>query len=138
MDKSDEELIADYLGGTAGAFDELTKRHLAGVYSFAARFVGSEAEAEDIAQDTFVKAWSNLKKYDPKASKFKTWLLRIARNTAIDFLRKKKHVPFSQFETEGVNILVETVADEGASAEEILARAGDSAEIISALGTLSP
>jgi RNA polymerase sigma factor (sigma-70 family) len=138
MDKSDEELIVEYLGGRRGAFDELTLRHLDGVYSFVRRFVGNEQEAEDIVQDAFVKAWNNLKKYNPKSSKFKTWMLRIARNTAIDFLRKKKHVPFSQFESEGVNVLTETVADDEESPEESLARAGDSREITAALERLSP
>lgn len=138
MDKGDEELVAAYLGGDAHAFTELTKRHLNGVYTFALRFAGGEQEAEDIAQETFVKAWKALARYDSRASKFKTWLLRIARNTAIDFLRKKKHIPLSQFEHEGVNVLVETVSDESYSPEELLAKAGDSAEVAKALGQLSP
>ena len=97
---------APILTGDESAFAELTKRHLSGVYSFVVRYVGNAEEAEDITQDTFLKAWKSLKKYDPSSSKFKTWLFRIARNTSIDFLRKKKHVPFSQFETEGgVNVL---------------------------------
>jgi len=138
MDKTDEELMIAYLAGSPQAFTELVGRHLAGVYSYARRFVGDEQAAEDIAQETFVKAWNNLKKYNAKTSKFKTWLLRIARNTAIDFLRKRKHVPFSEFESEGVNLLAETVADEGESAEELFAKAEDSGEVAAALTRLSP
>lgn len=100
MTQSDEELITAYLAGNSKAFTVLVERHLNGVYSYVLRFVGDEV-AEDIVQETFIKAWNNIKKYNAGSSKFKTWLLRIARNTAIDFLRKKKHIPFSEFERGG-------------------------------------
>ncbi|MDE1924633.1 MAG: RNA polymerase sigma factor [Patescibacteria group bacterium] len=139
MDKTDEELVADYLGGEENAFGELAKRHLPSAYSFALRFVGSREEAEDIAQETFLKAWKNLKQYRKEASKFKTWLLRITRNTAIDFLRKKKNIAFSGFENEsGENVLAETVADQSPLPEELFAKAGDSQEVNQALLQLSP
>src|ERR1700744_165295 len=112
MDRSDEELITAYLSGEEAAFGELTQRHLRGVYSFALRLVGDAAAADDISQETFLKAWKSLKKYNEKSRKFKTGWLRIAGNTAIDYLRKKKHVPLSHFENEaGGNVLAETVAD---------------------------
>ena len=138
MDKSDEELVLAYRAGEAEALNELVRRHLNGVYTFSLRFAGGEQEAEDIAQETFVKAWHGISSYNPAASKFKTWLLRIARNTAIDFLRKRKNVPFSQFESEGVNVLAETISDESESPEEALAREGDAAEVMAALVTLAP
>jgi len=138
-DRSDEELIAAYLLGEEAAFGELTARHLRGVYSFALRLVGDGAAAEDIAQEAFLKAWKNLKKYNETSSKFKTWLLRIARNTAIDYLRKKKHVPLSYFENEaGGNMLAETVADEGELAPVLLAKLDDAKELRLVLGELSP
>lgn len=136
MDRTDEELIAAYMKGEKSAFNDLVERHLNGVYTYVLRFVGNQEEAEDIVQETFVKAWNNLKKYDARAAKFKTWLLRIARNTAIDFLRKKKHIPFSEFETQP-NMVAEVVADESDSAEEIFARGEDSREIAAALSKLS-
>jgi RNA polymerase sigma-70 factor (ECF subfamily) len=138
MDKSDEDLIADYLAGDKGAFDELTRRHLKPVYSFALRFLGQKEEAEDIAQETFVKAWSNLAKYNAQKSSFKTWVLRIARNASIDFLRKKKHIPLSQFEHEGENVLAETVPDAAPLAEELFAKGEDSASLARALQVLPP
>lgn len=137
MDKSDENLIEEYLKGRQSAFEELTQRHLKSVYSFALRFVGSEADAEDVAQETFLKAWKNLKKYRKESSKFKTWTLRIARNTAIDFLRKKKHVPISRFDTEGGNVLAETVPDPGALAEELMIKLDDTNILTRALSQLS-
>jgi RNA polymerase sigma-70 factor, ECF subfamily len=138
-DRSDEELIAAYLKGEEAAFGQLTERHLRGVYSFALRLVGESAAAEDIAQETFLKAWKSLKKYNEASSKFKTWALRIARNTSIDYLRKKKHVPLSYFENEaGGNILAETVADKEELAPELLAKLDDAKELHRMLGELSP
>jgi len=136
---TDEELVLDYLSGNEAAFAELTNRHLSGVYSFALRLVGDAAAAEDIAQETFLKAWKSLKKYNEKTSKFKTWLLRIARNTAIDHLRKKKHVPMSYFENEtGGNVLAETVADQEELAPAILERLDDARELNRTLDLLGP
>lgn len=139
MERTDEELIADYLSGEEAAFGELTNRHLRGVYSFALRLVGDAAAAEDISQETFLKAWKSLKKYNQASSKFKTWLLRIARNTAIDYLRKKKHIPLSAFENEaGGNVLAETVADTGELAPTMLERLDDARELHEVLAQLSP
>lgn len=136
---TDEQLITEYLSGDESAFAELLRRHLDGVYTFSLRFVGNEHEAEDITQESFVKAWKSLKKYDTKTSKFKTWLMRIVRNTAIDHLRKKKHVPFSQFENEqGDNVLIDTLEDTSPLPEEMLSRAYDTEEVQRALEKMSP
>jgi RNA polymerase sigma-70 factor (ECF subfamily) len=137
MDKTDESLVLAYAKGDRAAFTELMERHLNGVYTYALRLVGTE-EADDIVQETFVKAWKALSQYNPATSKFKTWLTRIARNTAIDHLRKKKHISFSEFEKEGANLLAETVPDEHPSAEELIAEADDSAAVADALAALSP
>jgi RNA polymerase sigma factor (sigma-70 family) len=137
--RSDEELIADYLAGDEAAFGMLTARHLGGVYTFALRLVGDSAAAEDIAQETFLKAWKSLKKYDERSSKFKTWMLRIARNTAIDYLRKKKHVPLSAFDNEsGSNVLAETVAADEELAPQALERLDDARELHAVLELLPP
>jgi RNA polymerase sigma-70 factor (ECF subfamily) len=138
MDRSDEELLLEYAQGRHEAFDELAQRHLKGVYSFVLRFVGDTHEAEDVAQETFVKAWRALARYDAAKSSFKTWMLRIARNTAIDHLRKKRHIPFSEIEKDNENLLSETVADTGELPDELLAKADDSRALARALAELSP
>lgn len=137
MDRTDEELIAAYLAGEEPAFGELTHRHLGGVYSFTLRFVGNAHDADDITQEAFLKAWKSLKKYDARTSKFKTWLFRIARNSAIDYLRKKKHIPFSQFETEsGTNVLTETVPDTEELPDALLMKLEDADELRATLEEL--
>lgn len=138
MDLSDEELLREYAQGRREAFETLAQRHLKGVYSFVLRFVGSAHEAEDIAQETMVKAWRAAGGYDASKSSFKTWLLRIARNSAIDHLRKKRHIPFSEFEGEHENILAETVADPAELPDELLNRAQSAQTLMRALDALSP
>ncbi len=107
----DEQLIAVYLKGDEKALEILIKRYLKPIYSFAYRHVGDSCNAEDITQEVFIKAWRHLKKFD-KNKKFKTWIFSIAKNTCIDFLRKKKTVSFSKFENEkGENIFIKTLID---------------------------
>jgi RNA polymerase sigma-70 factor (ECF subfamily) len=139
MDRTDEDLIADYLEGDEKAFEELTKRHLTTVYSFVYRLVGETHAAEDITQEVFLKAWKSLKKYNPETSKFKTWMLRIARNAAIDYLRKRKYPALSEFEDEeGKNSVADTLTDEALPADEAFAEAEDVELVTKAVMELSP
>ncbi|MFZ1075088.1 MAG: sigma-70 family RNA polymerase sigma factor [Minisyncoccia bacterium] len=136
MDASDEELIAEYLAGREESFAVLVQRHVKGVYSFIARSVGEEAD--DIVQETFFRAWKNLKSYDSAEAKFKTWLMRIARNATIDYLRKKKPALFSAFENdEGESFLLDT-PDTEPLPDELVARANDAREVQTVLEGLSP
>jgi len=107
--QEDKKLIEDYLRGGEQSLDFLIAKYLKPIYSFSYRNVGNPNDAEDITQETFLKIWKNIKKFDTKKS-FKPWLFQIAKNTSIDFLRKKKSIPFSKFENEkGQNILVENL-----------------------------
>lgn len=136
MEITDEELVAEYLAGDEDTFGVLLKRHLRSVYSFAVRSVGDEAE--DIVQDTWAKVWKNLKKYDSRSAKFKTWLMRIARNTVIDYLRRKKPYVFSDFENDDGDNRMEQAADEGPLPDELVARAAGEQEVREVLQELSP
>lgn len=135
---NDAEKVTASLNGDEAAFDALVRAHMGAVYSFVFRFVGTSHDAEDITQETFFKAWRYLHSYSSASSQFKTWLLRIARNTAIDHLRKKKTIPFSTFDKEdGSNPMLD-IPDDVDSAEEELARTHDMREIEAALTTLPP
>ncbi len=136
MEKSDELLAAEYLAGNEDAFASLLARHLKSVYSFAAR--SAPNDAEDIAQDTFLKAWKNLKGYEPDKAQFKTWLMRIARNTVIDYLRKRRIAVFSEFENEQGGSRIENTPGEEPLPDEVVARAHDAHEVEEALKKLSP
>ncbi len=86
---SDEKLVEKYLAGDEGALNELVRRYAGHIYNFIYQYVRSPQEAEDLTQDTFLKIWRNLGKFDVQR-RFKVWAFQIARNTVFDFLRKKK------------------------------------------------
>ena len=138
MDKNDQQLIADYINGEDKALTALIDRHLKSVFNFAHRFVGKSEDAEDIAQETFLKMWRNIKKYR-HGENFKTWLFTIARNTAIDWLRKKKSVAFSDFENDDEeNVFAESLADPEHLPDEIFAKAEEKNLLENALNKISP
>jgi RNA polymerase sigma-70 factor, ECF subfamily len=79
------------IDGDQEAFAELVYTFQDAVYNLCYRLLGERTEAEDAAQEAFLKAYSNLHRYDPERP-FKTWLLTIASNHCIDRLRKRRHL----------------------------------------------
>ncbi len=75
--------------GDQAAFGELVKLHQNAVYNLAYRILGNRVEAEDAAQETFLRAYANLDRYD-MARPFRTWLLSITSNFCIDRLRRRR------------------------------------------------
>lgn len=107
---ADKKLIQQYLEGDSKSLDILIARYLKLIYSFVYKNVGNTAEAEDITQEVFIKVWKNIRKFDQNKN-FRPWIFQIAKNTSIDFLRKKKTIPFSRFENEkGQNPLADNIA----------------------------
>ena len=84
---SDIELVELSVAGGAEAFEYLVKRHYLTVYKVSYKWCGVREDAEDIAQEVFVKLARKLKTFGRKSS-FRTWLYRITVNTAKDFCRK--------------------------------------------------
>ncbi len=121
QDHTDEVLIRLYVEGDDNALVVLTARYFDAIYRYCYRLVQDTAVTEDVVQDTFIKVWKSAKTFR-EGMVFKPWLYRIAHNTAIDFLRKKKMITFSNignqevieeiFTDESVNIMEETIAQE--------------------------
>ncbi|HWN45493.1 MAG TPA: sigma-70 family RNA polymerase sigma factor [Thermoanaerobaculia bacterium] len=88
--ETDAQLVARALAGSQDAFRELVLRFERPVYSLIVRMVQDPGTAEDLAQETFVKAYRSLRTYDT-SRKLSSWLFKIAHNTTIDHLRR--HVP---------------------------------------------
>jgi RNA polymerase sigma factor (sigma-70 family) len=86
---TDSELISRVLRGEQQLYAELVKRYQNFVFTIALRYTPVREDAEEIAQDTFVKAYKALKDFRGD-SKFSTWLYSIVNSTSITFLRKKK------------------------------------------------
>lgn len=138
MHRTDEQLAAGAVHGDRAALGILIQRYLTLVYRFAYRIVGNAYDAEDIAQETFVKVWKHLKRFDERKS-FKTWMLSIAKNTALDFLKKKKAVPFSSLvDGEGGHAPIEEVADSEMLPSELFDRADLVSFFAAVFAKLSP
>src|ERR1700760_2650842 len=86
---SDAELIGQTLAGSQSAYAELVKRHQRFVFTLALRFAKTREDAEEIAQDCFIKAYRSLDSFQGQ-SKFSTWLYSIVYTTSMTFLRKKR------------------------------------------------
>jgi RNA polymerase sigma-70 factor (ECF subfamily) len=96
--QADEDalLVERALNQDLAAFEQLVSRYQDRLIGFSARMLGDRDEAEDVAQETFVKAYRNLESFRG-ASAFSTWLYRIATNLCIDRARAKKRRPQSAY-----------------------------------------
>ncbi len=90
---SDEELIARLACGDLEALETLYTRYARPVFSLAVRVLGDEAEAEEVTQDAFERAWRYAPSFDRSRGRFATWLLSMTHHIAIDVLRKRQRRP---------------------------------------------
>jgi len=91
VSQTEAQLIARAASGQPRAVEALVNLHMPRVYALAYRMLGQAQEAEDVTQETFIKAWNILPDWQPKA-KFSTWLHRVTLNLCRDRLRKKREV----------------------------------------------
>jgi RNA polymerase sigma-70 factor (ECF subfamily) len=96
----DNEIINKVLQGEQAQYAQLVKRYQHFVFTIVLRYTANREDAEEIAQDVFVKAYRSLADFRGE-SKFSTWLYTIVTTTCITFLRKKK-VPIHSLDTEQV------------------------------------
>ena len=96
---SDSELVSLYIRGDEKAFEKLVQRHKSRVYTTIYLIVKDQYVAEDLLQDTFIKAVDTIKsgRYNEEG-KFLPWIVRIAHNLAIDYFRRDKRYPNVVFE----------------------------------------
>jgi RNA polymerase sigma-70 factor (ECF subfamily) len=90
MEETDAAVIARAQSGDSDAFRSLVERHGRNVFRLAFRMTGNENDAEDIVQETFLRAYKQLNRYESRSS-FGTWLYRIAANCSLDLIRVRKH-----------------------------------------------
>jgi RNA polymerase sigma-70 factor (ECF subfamily) len=102
VDESDEALILRAGKGDRAACELIVGRHLGRVVAFARRTLGSRDDAEDAAQDVFLRVWSAASRFHPGRAQFTTWLYRIALNVCLDRIAKQR---------EAVGDVVPDVAD---------------------------
>ena len=138
MNKYDEQLISAYLEGDDHSLAVLVDRYLADAYNFAFKLTNDTHVAEDVTQESFIKAWKNIRKFIPGNS-FQSWLFSIIHNTSIDYLRKKRELPFSSFENnEGHNSLITTLTGTEPLQDELIAMAEDTRYVEYLLNQINP
>ena len=89
MELTDSAIVTKARLGDADAFRALVERHGRPLFRLAFRMTGNQHDAEDVVQESFLRAWRQLGKFDERAS-FGTWLYRIATNCSLDVMRSRK------------------------------------------------
>ncbi|HSX48850.1 MAG TPA: RNA polymerase sigma factor [Candidatus Saccharimonadales bacterium] len=109
----DRNLVNEIKNGNVLAFEILVKRYQRPFYSFVFKITGNDLIVEDILQETFLKIYKNIDKFDIKR-KFSTWAFEIAKNTAISHLRKEK----SKVSLKNIDISIDETHYENAIKQE--------------------
>ena len=95
MGDPDEELLARVAAGDPAASRALVARKLPRLLSLAGRMLGDAAEAEDVAQEAFVRIWKQAPRWRPGTARFDTWLHRVALNLCYDRLRRRRELTYA-------------------------------------------
>ena len=128
--------------GDMSAYDALVTRHRGRIFAMIRNMIHQEADAWDISQDVFIKAWHGLPRFEAKA-RFSTWLYRIARNAVYDWLRKRKIETVGElndeiFTREKIDSASFTTPAGGESPADTMAHGELRVKIQAALAKLSP
>ncbi|MCF7734195.1 MAG: sigma-70 family RNA polymerase sigma factor [Akkermansiaceae bacterium] len=138
----DARLVALAQGGDMRSYDALVTRHRGRIFAMIRNMIHQEAEAWDLAQEVFIKAWQALPRFEAKA-RFSTWLYRIAHNVVYDWARKKRIEGVGEFndevfERDRIDPGSMTTPDTGEAPDAAMARGELREKIEAALGKLTP
>jgi RNA polymerase sigma-70 factor, ECF subfamily len=137
MPHTDAAAVALARDGDSEAFRSLVERHSRAVYRLAHRMTGNPSDAEDVVQETFLRAYKQLGRFESRAN-FGTWLHRIAVNCSIDLIRSRPHREAAQDATDLEQYVTpEVAADAGRSPERLMLSTQVQERINSAMGSLS-
>lgn len=135
-------LVARAQAGDMRSFDALVTRHRGRIYAMIRNMIHHEAEAWDLAQEVFIKAWQALPRFEAKA-RFSTWLYRIAHNVVYDWSRKKRIEGVGElndeiFDRERIDPASATTPEAAEAPDEAMARGELRVKIEAALAKLTP
>ena len=137
MYKTDEQLVIEYFSDSPESFDQLVSRYIKPIYNFLYSMSKDKEVAEELTQETFLKVWKSLKKFQVEKN-FKVWIYIIARNVLLDWFRKKKNISFSQLDISEDNTFEDTIIDTEPLPPEIFEQKEIAEELSSALDEISP
>lgn len=125
---TDEQIMAGIVAGDRQVYAEAVRRYARAIAVYAYRMLGNASDAEDIAQETFLRLWTQAARWQPGKAALSTWLHRIAHNLCIDSLRKNK--------PSLLNELDDDLADGQLAADDALEAENDHIMLHMALGKL--
>lgn len=129
-------LVKEFFAGDANAFDAIVEKYHGNVYRLAYKFTKRSEDAEDIAQDTFIRAYQALLK-QPEKMNLKPWLMTICVNLCRNLAKKKKSFNFTDLESEEEeDNLVERLQDKSPSPKEMALQKEQSAWVQTAIQKL--
>lgn len=132
MNNLDPQILQYALQGDDAAFSQVVETYQRPVYNLCYRMLGDGVEAEDAAQETFWRAYQNLRRYDPQRP-FITWLLSIAAHFCIDQQRKRKHpvYPIDEY-------MEETAPDPAPNPDRVVSQMDDDQYLHRLISQLGP
>jgi RNA polymerase sigma-70 factor (ECF subfamily) len=128
MHDPDGELVRQAGAGDRGAAEALVRKHLGRIKAVAQRMLADSFEAEDVAQETFLRVWKEAPRWRPGAAKFETWMHRVALNLCFDRLRRRRETPDAEAGLE--------VSDPSPSAADAIASLQRAARVRAAMAAL--
>ncbi len=142
IEVTDEQLVEQAQGGETRAFDELVRRHRNRVFAMIRNMIHREADAWDLSQEAFIKAWQALPRFEAKA-RFSTWLYRIVHNVVCDWARRRRPETEGEMndellQRESIDPASRTTPSASPRPDQALSNAELRAQIEAALDTLSP
>jgi RNA polymerase sigma-70 factor (ECF subfamily) len=137
-------LVRRCIAGDAAAWEEIVRQHSRRIYNICYRFTGSAENADDLAQDVFIKMYRTLASFDPAKGAFTTWITTMTRNLLVDHFRKTKQDRATDSLDAGLGdeedsaTLGDRIQDSGLSAEERVQRRETQEMVQKAIQKLSP
>ncbi|HMM13928.1 MAG TPA: RNA polymerase sigma factor [Parvibaculum sp.] len=114
IEASDDELVSRVASGDEAACRILIDRHFARTLSLARRMLGNQHDAEEVAQEVFLRVWTHAERWEPGRAQFRTWLHRVATNLCLDRLRRRG--------TEDLDSIPDTASEEPSPHEQLESR----------------
>ena len=133
----DKKVLDSFLGGDREAFGMIVEKYNVQVYRLAYKFTQNRKDAEDVAQDTFLRAYENLVKHPKEELNLKPWLMTICVNLCRNLAKKKKNFNFSAFDNEDDDRqFVDSVKEKGPGVMEKLKKKEEKEVVQLAVGRL--